>query len=196
MEPIILASASPRRQEILKMLGIPFVVNPADISENYPDDMDRDLVAEYLATEKVKAVIKTVPEGQSVPWILGADTVIVFDGKIYGKPSSREEARDFICRFQGKTHKVVTGIALYNGNTKSIVTRTCPNLVTFKSMNENEIDWYMGTGEWHDAAGAYKIQGMASCFISKIEGTESGVMGLPMYDVYDMLLAQNYSIID
>ena len=195
MEPIILASSSPRRQEILRLLNIPFAVNPANIDEVYPDDVAIDSAAEYIAVEKVKAIIKSIPDGQTVPWILGADTVIVFGGRIYGKPSSMEEAADFIRTFQGNTHKVITGVAIYNGSEKRIVSRSSVNLVTFSRMSDEEIDWYIGTGEWHDAAGAYKIQGLASCFISGIEGSESGVMGLPIFDVYDMLKSQNYSII-
>ena len=196
MDPIILASSSPRRQEILRLLNIPFAVNPANIDEKYPEDLPLENVAEYLANEKVKAIIKSAPEGQTVPWVLGADTVIVFNGKIYGKPSSRDEAADFIRQFQGNTHMVITGIALYNSVDKKIVSRSSVNLVTLNKMSDREIDWYLDSDEWHDAAGAYKIQGLASCFISKIEGSESSVMGLPIFDVYDMLKSQNYSIIE
>lgn len=194
VNPIILASASPRRQEILKLMGIPFDVRPASVDENYPPSMGCDDVAEYLARKKVLSVVESFPSGQKVPWSLGADTVIVFEGKIYGKPSSRDEAASFLSQLQGHTHKVVTGLALYDGDRKIVVSRSSVNLVTFKAMSKGEIEWYIGTGEWRDAAGAYKIQGLASCFISKIEGTESSVMGLPMFEVYDMLSEQGYSI--
>ncbi len=196
LDPIILASASPRRQEILKLLNIPFAVRPANISEIYPESLPSDSVAEYLATEKVKSIINSTPDGQTVPWILGADTVIVHEDRIYGKPSSREEASSFLHQLQGKTHKVITGVALHNGREHTLTSRSSMNLVTFAQMSDEEIEWYINTGEWHGAAGAYKIQGLASCFITKIEGSESGVMGLPIYDIYDMLKAQNYSIIE
>ena len=153
MYPIILASSSPRRQEILKLLNIPFVVNPANIEETYPSDMKSEKVAEFLAVQKVKAVMKSGDSDNESTWILGADTLIILDGKIYGQPKSQEEACSFLQDFQGKTHKVMTGIA------------------------------------------RYRIQGLASCFIKTISGTESAVMGLPIFELYDILKTQNYSLI-
>ncbi len=196
MEPIILASASPRRQEILKMLNIPFIVMPADINEETPPEIESEKNSEYIAEKKVQATLDGLPEGNETPWILGADTSIIFEGKIYGKPANQDEAFDFIKKFQGKSHIVTTGIALYNGRKRSIISRTSKNIVHFNSMSDEEIDWYISTGEWHGAAGAYKIQGLASCFISKIEGTESSIMGLPLFELYDMLKEQGYSLIE
>ncbi|HBB43326.1 MAG: septum formation protein Maf [Treponema sp.] len=196
MDPIILASSSPRRQEILKLLNIPFIVHPADIDESYPEDINPEDVAEYLATAKIKSILKSLPPDQEVQWILGADTVIIYNEKIYGKPSSQEEAAGFLHEFQGNTHKVVTGLSLYNGATHDFTSRTNKNSVTFAPMTDEEIDWYISTGEWHGVAGAYRVQGLASCFISKLEGSESGVMGLPMFELYDMLKEQGYSLIE
>ena len=115
MEPIILASASPRRQEILKMLNIPFISMPANISEVAPPEIELEKASEYIAEKKVQATIDGLPEGNETPWILGADTSIIFEEKIYGKPANQDEAFDFIKKFQGKKHLVTTGIALYNG---------------------------------------------------------------------------------
>ena len=195
MYPIILASSSPRRQEILKLLNIPFVVNPANIEETYPSDMKSEKVAEYLAVQKVKAVMKSGDSDNESTWILGADTLIILDGKIYGQPKSQEEACSFLQDFQGKTHKVMTGIALYNPESKQIVSKLCTSKVTFAQMSNEEIEWYLNTGEWHGAAGGYRIQGLASCFIKTISGTESTVMGLPIFELYDILKTQNYSLI-
>ena len=127
--------------------------------------------------------------------MLGADTVICSGGKIYGKPKDREEAFSMLKKFQGHSHEVVTGLVLYNGNIHDITTRTNINKVTFNAMSDDEIAWYVSTGEWHDAAGAYRIQGLASCFIKKISGSESGIMGLPIFELYDMLKEQGYHIL-
>jgi septum formation protein len=192
MEPIILASSSPRRQEILKFLNIPFVVNPANIEEKIPKDIKLDDAAEYLAARKVDAVAKRIPPDQEISWILAADTLIIHKNKVLGKPENQEEAQKFITSLQGQTHKVVTGVALFNGFLHYMTTRTSINKVTFAPMSDEEIKNYVETSEWHGAAGAYRIQGFGSCFIKKIEGTESSVMGLPIFELYDMLKEQNY----
>lgn len=195
MEPIILASSSPRRQEILKKLDIPFIVNPANIEETYPKDLPLEQIPEYLASKKVEAVVKSTPADQELKWVLGADTVILFNRKIYGKPKDQEEAFSFLKSFQGHSHKVISSIALFNGELHYLSTRTSINKVYFNPMTDSEIEFYISTGEWHGAAGAYRIQGMASCFISKIEGTESSVMGLPIFELYDILKEQNYTLL-
>lgn len=196
MEALILASSSPRRQEILKMLGIPFVVNPADIAEKIPQDVDPRDAPEYLACKKVEAVAQRISSVQEdTGWILGADTAIFFEGKMYGKPSSKEEAAQMIRLFQGNEHEVITGVALYNDNLHDITTRRSVNRISFAPMSESEIEWYVNTGEWHGAAGGYRIQGFASCFIKKIDGSESSIMGLPIFELYDMLREQGYSFI-
>ncbi len=194
MEPIVLASASPRRQEILKKLDIPFIVHPANIEEAIPEDIKLEDAPEYLAARKISAVAKSFADTQDTQWILGADTLIVYKNKIFGKPKSQEEARKFLKQLQGHTHKVITGLALYNGNIFDITTRTSINKVTFAPMSEEDINWYLATDEWHGVAGAYRIQGEGSRFISKIEGTESSVMGLPIYELCDMLREQNYPL--
>ena len=192
MDPIILASSSPRRQEILRSLNIPFIVNPAEIDETIPEDIKKENAAEYLASRKIDAVAHRLQQEQKPGWILGADTLILYRGRIYGKPSDQNEAKKFITDLQGSTHKVISGIALFNGKIHDISTRTSINKVTFAPMSEKEIDWYVRTAEWHGAAGGYRIQGLASCFIEKIEGTESSVMGLPIYELYDILKEQGY----
>ena len=196
MEPIILASTSPRRQEILKSLNIPFIVSPSDIEEAYPESLEKEKIPEYLAQKKVEAVLSHFDPEQKISWILGADTIILHHGKVYGKPESQEQAEQFLRDFQGQTHEVITSMALYNGIKNRITTRKSINLVTFTPMSDKEITWYAETGEWHGAAGGYRIQSLASCFIEKIEGTLSSVMGLPIFDLYDMLKQQNYSVIE
>lgn len=192
MEPVILASASPRRQEILKRLGIPFITKPANIDETIPPGIKIEDAPEYLASRKVNAILRSFPKEQEVRWILGADTIVVLRNKIFGKPKSQDEAKNILLALRGNTHKVITGVALYNGEIHFMSTRTSVNKVTFSDMTDKDIDLYLSTSEWYGAAGAYRIQGLASCFITKIEGTESSVMGLPMFELYDMLREQNY----
>lgn len=195
MEPIILASGSPRRQETLKTLGIPFQVIIPDINEDLIEGIELEKLPEYLASKKVEYVSKMLPAKQEVPWILGADTIMIMDGKVYGKPADIDEAIMFLKEFSGKTHTVITSIALYNGKLKYLSTRTAQTKVTFAPLTQDEIDWYISTGEWHNVAGGYRIQGFGSYFIKKIEGTSSTVVGLPLFELYDMLKEQGYSLI-
>lgn len=196
MEPIILASSSPRRQEILKSLKIPYRVITSNIDETLTSVLKNEEVPEFLAREKVSAVIKSLPPQQEIQWILGADTIIEFENKIYGKPQNQLEAFNNIKLFQGKTHKVITSIVLYNGRTKTETSRTCITNVTFCPMTDEEIQWYVDTGEWHGAAGGYRIQGDASIFIKKIEGSYSSVIGLPINELFDILKEQGYNILE
>ena len=178
------------------MLGIPFVVTPADIVEKIPQDVDPKDAPEYLACKKVEAVAQRISSVQEdTGWILGADTAIFFEDRLYGKPSNKEEAVEMIRLLQGHEHEVITGVALYNDNLHDITTRRSVNRISFAPMTETEIEWYVNTGEWHGAACGYRIQGLASCFIKKIEGTVSSIMGLPIFELYDMLREQGYSFI-
>ncbi|MCR5189626.1 MAG: Maf family protein [Treponema sp.] len=196
MEPIILASSSPRRQEILKMLKIPFRVIIPNIDETLVNSIDIEQVPELLAREKVTAVIHSLPAGQEIPWVLGADTLIQIDDKILGKPQNHEEAIEFLKKLQGRSHYVITAIVLYNGRSHETSTRICKTRITFAPMTDQEIEWYVETGEWHGAAGGYRIQSLASCFISNIEGSYTGAVGLPIFELYDILKSQGYSILD
>ncbi len=196
MEPIILASSSPRRQEILKMLKIPFRVIIPNIDETLIPAIEKEQVPELLAREKVTAVIRSLPSGQEIPWVLGADTVILLEDKILGKPENHDQAIEYLTQLQGKQHTVLTALVLYNGRTHETKTRLCKTKVTFAPMNEDEINWYAETGEWHGAAGGYRIQSLASCFIKNIEGSYSGAVGLPIFELYDIFKEQGYSILD
>ena len=191
MEPIILASSSPRRQQILKSLGIPYIVHPADIDETVPKGMKVDDAPEYIAARKVDAVVRKLSTEQEIGWVLAADTVVVYKNRIYGKPKDMDEAREFLKTLSGNTHKVITGVALYNGAVHYMSTRTSINKVTFAEMSDEDIEWYLSTSEWHGAAGGYRIQENGSCFIKKIEGTESSIMGLPIFELCDILREQN-----
>ena len=192
MEPIILASSSMGRQSILKFMKIPFVVDPAQIDETIPDGMKIEDVPEYLAVRKVNAAVEKIAPQHKIPWILAADTAVLLNGKVLGKPQSLQEAKSYLTQIQGTTHQVVTGVALFSGEKFTMDSRTSVNHVTFAPMDDEEIETYLETSEWHGAAGGYRIQGMASWYITRIEGTESSVVGLPIRELYDMLRRQGY----
>ncbi len=196
MDPIILASSSPRRQELLRLMHIPFQVIIPNTQENFNKHLPLQENIEAIAHNKVQAVINMLPKEQHITWILGADTIIVSDGIILGKPQDQLQAMDYIKRLQGNTHQVLTSVVLYNGKNKEFITKTETAEVTFSKMTKEEIKWYVNTGDWHGAAGGYRIQGLASCFISKIKGTNSCIIGLPIKTVYDMLSSQGYSILE
>jgi septum formation protein len=191
MEPIILASGSLRRQDYFRLLGLPFSIMPSRASEELSPGLDPRTQAEVIARRKVDEVVKTL-EGRLPPWILGADTVVIVDGIVYGKPIDKDDARKMLRTLSGREHEVVTGLALYNGKTKSISSRSNCSSVRFSAVSDEEMDWYLETGEWQGVAGAYRIQGLAACFISEIRGSYSSIVGLPMHDFYVMLRENGY----
>ena len=191
---IVLASASPRRQELLRNAGIPFTVQPADINETpLASESPRDC-AERLAREKALAVFKNRPR----EYVLGADTIVVVDDTILGKPRDAEDAARMLRLLSGRTHSVITGVCVvgrkvvsgrWSGTTEDPELRTASEttLVTMCGLSDDEIRAYVATGEPMDKAGAYAIQGMASRWIPRIEGDYSNVVGLPVARVYAML---------
>jgi septum formation protein len=148
--------------------------------------------AEGLAAGKVKKVIEVL-KGRASGWIFGADTIIVSGGLIFGKPGDREDAKRMLRRLEGGTHEVITGMALYNGKTETIDTRSVTSEVSFAELSEAEIEWYLDSGEWQGAAGSYRIQGLAACFVTGIKGSPSSVVGLPIREFYAMLRENGYS---
>jgi septum formation protein len=196
---LILASASPRRQELLRNAGIPFTVEPADIDETpRAGESPRDC-AERLAREKALAVSKGRPQD----YVLGADTVVFVEGTILGKPRDAEDASRMLRLLSGRTHEVITGVCLVEkkvdsgqrpvgsgaGRTEDTELRIASEttLVTMNVLSDDEIREYVATGEPMDKAGAYAIQGIASRWIPRIDGDYSNVVGLPVALVYRML---------
>jgi septum formation protein len=191
MESIILASGSLRRQEYFRLMGLPFSIMPSQIDEDYTEGLSPREVTEELAIRKVNRIIENF-YGRTPPWICGADTIVSVDGNIFGKPSSREDAWNMLSTLQGREHDVITTVALFNGREKFIDCRSVVSTVAFSSLSEVEIEWYLNTGEWQGVAGAYKIQGLAACFISRIKGSYSSIVGLPMHEFYVMLRENGY----
>ena len=191
METIILASASEQRRAFLELMGLPFKVIPSNLEENLDTSLDLHLALEKLAMEKAKKVSQTLKITEKT-WVLGADTVIFLNNEVFGKPQNREHARQMLFSMQGQTHEVITAIALINEAKNILDCCFVVSSVAFSSMTETEIQWYLDTNEWQGAAGAYKIQGLASCFISKINGSYSSIVGLPLNEFYAMLKRNSY----
>jgi septum formation protein len=178
---LVLASASPRRQELLRSVGIPFEVQPADIAEDPLPGEGAKECAERLAREKALAVARDRPQD----CILGADTVVIVDGQMLGKPSNRDDAARMLRMLSGRTHQVITGVCLVAAGWVAVASETTS--VTMNEIANEEIAEYVASGEPMDKAGAYAIQGIASRWIPRIEGDYSNVVGLPVALVVRML---------
>ena len=179
---IVLASASPRRQEILRNAGVKFVVQPADIDETISPGESPRACAERLAREKAHVVAQQKP----ADFILAADTIAVVDGEILGKPRDTEDAARMLRLLLGRAHEVITGVCLIGpGGVENVQSER--TLVAMSEIGEKEIQAYIETGEPMDKAGAYAIQGIASRWIPRIEGDYFNVVGLPMALVWRML---------
>lgn len=178
---LILASRSPRRSELLVAAGISFEVLAADIDETPHGNESPAAYVERLAIEKARAVHAWRPAAR----VLGADTTVTIDGEILGKPVDEADARRMLRLLSGRAHDVHTGVALVSAaGVRSAVDTT---RVWFRSMTDDDISWYVTTGEPVDRAGAYAIQGFASRFIPRIEGSYSNVVGLPVALVSSIL---------
>ena len=200
---LVLASASPRRQDLLRSAGISFVVQPADVDETPLADESARECAERLASEKALAVCRSRPDDV----VLGADTVVVVDQTILGKPLDDEDAARMLKLLSGRVHQVITGVSLVRLGARGqglgarnigarlkseienakVRTASETTLVSMTEISDQEIRDYVATGEPMDKAGAYAIQGIASRWIPRIEGDYSNVVGLPVSLVYRML---------
>jgi len=175
VKPVILASASPRRKEILSMLGFPFTVVPSNMSEDLAlGSNDFESYARQLASMKTQAVANE--EQNSI--VIGADTIVVYEGKLYSKPESKEQARSFLKEFSGKTHSVITGVGLYMDG--KVCTFSVQTKVTFRELDDLLINTYVESGDPMDKAGGYGIQTAGALLVEKIDGDYYNVMGLPI----------------
>ncbi len=186
MKHIILASASPRRREILSALGVTFTVRVSDTDE-HSDLRDPALFAEELARRKGLAVWESLPDEDKTPdtVVLSADTVVVCDGEILGKPSSREDAQRMLRMLRGRGHHVITGVAVTVGGVAHAT--HSDTLVRVADIPDEAIARYIDSGDPMDKAGAYGIQGLASAFVLRIEGNLDTVVGLPCARLKRML---------
>lgn len=178
---IVLASASPRRQELLKNAGVEFVVKPANIPEVRHHGEAAQAFAERMAREKAHAVFA----GTTNEYVLGADTIVVVDDLVLGKPEDEQDAASMLRLLSGRKHQVITGVCLLGNGFEDVRSET--TAVHFATLSDSDLRGYIATGEPMDKAGAYAIQGAASRWILKIEGDYSNVVGLPIALVLQML---------
>ena len=183
MTDLLLVSASPRRRELLTMIGVGFDVYPADIDESPRADEAPDALVLRLAEGKLRAGIAV--QGERRP-ALGADTLVLLDGEILGKPVDRAHARDMLSRLSGNVHEVLSAVAVYrpDGKVRRALNRT---RVTFGEIPADWIASYSRLEEPMDKAGAYAIQGLTAQWVRHIDGSYSGVMGLPLFETAELL---------
>jgi septum formation protein len=181
---LVLASASPRRAELLRAARIDCDVMPSEVDERVGPSETPDDYVRRLARDKAEAVRGRVP-GRPV---LAADTVVVIDDQILGKPGDEDAARAMLRSLSGREHVTITGVCLVHEVSGSLRRdeRVVRTLVGFASLSQAEIDWYVRSGEPMDKAGSYAVQGLASRFVTRIDGSYSNVVGLPIAEVYDM----------
>ena len=213
--PLVLASGSPRRSELLRQVSIPFRVHVPEVDElsirhASPVRLARELaVAKALTAAMELAAARESSTGEDEgadrpadpdEWILAADTVVAIGLRILEKPADRAEAFAMISRLAGRTHRVITGVALLvPGRPRGPITAPARFLcvrhritrVTFNRLSAAEIEWYLDRDEWHDVAGAYRVQGAAARYIRRIRGSYSNVVGLPLELVYSILTGHN-----
>ncbi|HET8946133.1 MAG TPA: Maf family protein [Candidatus Polarisedimenticolia bacterium] len=180
---LILASASPRRADLLGMLGLRFETRPTGVDETpHPGEPARELA---IRLARVKATAAVAAPGPSL--VVAADTLVVLDGEVLNKPADRDEAARFLARLAGRTHEVMTGLAVRTHPEEDLVTDLAVSRVTFAPMSRQEIAWYAQSGEGLDKAGAYALQGIGSVFVTSVEGSYTNVIGLPMERLYPHL---------
>ncbi len=183
MGKIILASASPRRRELLAMMGLDFEVLPSLIDESIRQGEEPVEHVLRLSREKTTEPAALYPEA----WIIGADTIVTIDGEILGKPSSGEEAKKMLKKLSGRKHRVFTGIAILRQATAAFLSKAVASDVLFKEIPEEEIGWYVHTGEPRDKAGGYALQGSGAFFVREIRGSYTNVIGLPLCELVELL---------
>lgn len=183
MTRLLLVSASPRRRELLAMIGVPFDVRPVDIDESPQPREAPDALALRLALGKLKAGVAAHGAHRAA---LGADTIVFLDGEILGKPENRDHARHMLSRLSGRSHEVLSAVALHrpDGEVRQALNRT---RVTFGDIPPDWIAGYSRLEEPMDKAGAYAIQGLAAQWVRHIDGSYSGVMGLPLFETAELL---------
>jgi septum formation protein len=186
-EKLILASKSPRRKELLEQVGIKIEISPSNINEASVQIKTPEKYVQELSFLKAKNTALLYPEF----WILGADTIVVVQDQILGKPQSKIDAIDMLNKLNNCEHSVYTAFCVMNQKKNSKVVKYIKTNVYFKCLTDQEIYWYVGTGEPFDKAGAYGIQGIGAFLVKRISGSYSNVVGLPVCEVVETLLSLN-----
>ncbi len=184
---LILASKSPRRCYLLEQAGIEFSVIPSSFDENSVKLSSPDIYVRQLAESKAGDISEQYPDS----WVIGADTIVLIDGSILGKPGSSTEARTMLKSLSGKTHQVLTGYCICCHRIGRLFSEAIKTEVRFKKLTEKEIDWYINSGEPFDKAGAYGIQGIGMFLVRRINGSYTNVVGLPVCEIVEYLIKEN-----
>ena len=188
MERLILASASPRRAMLLRQIGVDFIQVASDIGEEAIDASDAAHMVISLSKRKVDAVRR----GTEERWVLGADTAVVLDGLVLGKPQNSESAARMLSMLSGRAHRVLTGLALCDGDNESMVSEVEETVVWMRQLDQEEITAYVRTGEPMGKAGAYAIQGLGATLVERIHGCYFNVVGLPIVRLLRMMRTMQY----
>jgi septum formation protein len=187
---LVLASSSPRRLSLLRAHGFTVTCSPADVDERVFDHLP---IAERVVALARLKVVEGSREAPVPPhWAVGADTLVSIDNVALGKAADRVEARSMLMMLAGRTHIVSTGVCVLNRQTGTTASALSETRVTFAPMNEAEIEGYLDTGEWIGVAGAYRAQERAAFFIERLDGSFSGVVGLPLHEFYAILASSGY----
>ncbi len=186
---LVLASASQRREQLLRLFGWQFTVEPADIDETGRDGEPAERLVVRLAIGKAQTVAENQPPGTVV---IGADTIVAVDDDVLGKPSDDDDARRMLRLLSGRSHRVVTGVAVCVD--QRVATAVEETWVTVGALDDAEIDWYVASGDHRDKAGAYGIQGVAGIFITRLHGSFTNVVGLPLHTLRPMLATAGFSL--
>jgi septum formation protein len=181
---LILASQSPRRRYLLEQAGLTFSVMPSKFDESSVHSTDPVQLVLVLAEAKANEIADKHPDA----WVIGADTIVTIDNSILGKPENSAEARQMLKRLSGQTHSVHTGFAIVCKKKQVSLVESVETEVTFKSLTNPEIEWYIQTGEPFDKAGAYAIQGIGTFLVRRINGSYTNVVGLPVCEVIEILI--------
>jgi len=181
---LILASASPRRYELFRQLDIAFSVVVADVDEKQQERDEPETLVKRLAFQKAATVASRYPHA----WVLGADTIVVLDTEILGKPADKDAALAMLNKLSGRTHSVYTGFAIVHKERGVEVLNMASSLVTFRVLSKEEIRWYADSAEPYDKAGAYALQGRGAMFISNVVGSYTNIIGLPLSEVLETLI--------
>ena len=181
---IILASKSPRRRYLLEQAGLEFTVLPSSFDEDSVAMTAPGPYAQQLAEGKARAVSEKHPDH----WVIGADTIVLIDNNVLGKPGSDDEARAMLNQLSGKTHRVLTGYCICCKNLNRFFSETISTDVSFKDLSNKEIEWYIQSGEPFDKAGSYAIQGLGTFLVKNINGSYTNVVGLPVCEVVEFLI--------
>ena len=183
---LILASKSPRRSYLLKQAGLEFSVVPSSIDESAVPLSSPETYVRVMAEAKAMDISDKYPDN----WVIGADTIVLIDGRILGKPGSKSEARAMLNQLSGQAHQVLTGYAICCKIKNRIFSETVTTAVRFKNLTDQEIDWYIHTNEPFDKAGAYAIQGLGTFIVKSIKGSYTNVVGLPVCEVIEFLIKE------